>query len=88
MTAAAPLTLLESRAVEVRDPDALLNRVARDFPLNAFLESQRSGGFFHRSGILHVGQIAVSCSRHSPWRSVSTIPPSRPSPCPCPALAR
>ncbi|WP_172637154.1 helix-turn-helix domain-containing protein [Cyanobium gracile] len=61
-----PLTLLESRAVEVNDPAALLDRVARDFPLNAFLESQRSGGFFHRSGILHVGQIAVSCSRHSP----------------------
>ncbi len=66
MTATVPLTLLESRAVEVNDPAALLDRVARDFPLNAFLESQRSGGFFHRSGILHVGQIAVSCSRHSP----------------------
>ncbi len=66
MTATAPLTLLESRAVEVNDPAALLDRVARDFPLNAFLESPRSGGFFHRSGVIHVGQIAVSCSRHSP----------------------
>lgn len=66
MTATAPLTLLESRAVEVNDPAALLDRVARDFPLHAFLESPMSGGFFHRNGILHVGQIAVSCSRHSP----------------------
>ena len=49
MTATAPLTLLESRAVEVNDPAALLDRVARDFPLNAFLESQRSGGFFRLS---------------------------------------
>jgi AraC-like DNA-binding protein len=66
MTAMVPLTLLESRAVEVHDPAALLDRVARDFPLNAFLESPRSGGFFHRSGVIHMGQIAVSCSRHSP----------------------
>jgi AraC-like DNA-binding protein len=66
MTAMVPLTLLESRAVEVHDPAALLERVARDFPLNAFLDSSQRGGFFHRSGVIHVGKIAVSCSRHSP----------------------
>ncbi|MCT0230313.1 AraC family transcriptional regulator [Synechococcus sp. CS-1324] len=66
MTATPPLTLLESRAVEVNDPDALLGRVARNFPLNAFLEGPQCGGFFHRSGVIHVGDVAVSCSRHSP----------------------
>ncbi len=66
MTAGAPLTLLESRAVEVRDPDALLGRVAQTFPLNAFLEGPQAHGFFHRSGVIHVGGVAVSCSRHSP----------------------
>ncbi len=66
MTASAPLTLLESRAVEVNDTEALLDRVAREFPLNAFLETSREGAFFHRSGVVHLGQIAVSCSRHSP----------------------
>jgi AraC-like DNA-binding protein len=61
-----PLTLMESRAVDVRDPEALLGRVARDFPLNAFLEGPQAHGFFHRSGVIHLGGVAVSCSRHSP----------------------
>jgi AraC-like DNA-binding protein len=65
-TSTRPLTLLESRAVEVTDPAALLSRVARNFPLNAFLEGPQGQGFFHRSGVVHVGGVAVSCSRHSP----------------------
>ncbi|WP_159815982.1 helix-turn-helix domain-containing protein [Cyanobium sp. Copco_Reservoir_LC18] len=65
-TGMVPLTLLESRAVEVTDSDALLARVSQNFPLNAFLESPLGGAFFHRSGVIHVGDVAVSCSRHSP----------------------
>ncbi|MCP9857705.1 MULTISPECIES: hypothetical protein [unclassified Cyanobium] len=29
------------------------------------LESPHSGGLVHRSGVIHMGQIAMSCSRHS-----------------------
>jgi AraC-like DNA-binding protein len=65
-TRSLPLTLLESRAVEVTDSAALLARVARNFPLSAFLEGPQDRGFFHRSGVIHVGEVAVSCSRHSP----------------------
>lgn len=65
-TGTVPLTLLESRAVEVTDSAALLSRVAQNFPLSAFLEGPQDQGFFHRSGVIHVGDVAVSCSRHAP----------------------
>ncbi len=65
-TGTVPLTLLESRAVEVTDSAALLARVAQTFPLSAFLEGPQERGFFHRSGVICVGDVAVSCSRHSP----------------------
>lgn len=62
----APLSVLESRAVELHDPTSLMERVARSMPLTAFLEGPQPEGFFHRSGVVSVGDVAVSCSVHSP----------------------
>ncbi|MCP9842057.1 helix-turn-helix transcriptional regulator [Synechococcus sp. J7-Johnson] len=63
---AAPLALFEALAVEIRDPDELEQRVARNLPLKACLERQQAGGLLHRSGVFALESLRVSCSDHSP----------------------
>lgn len=61
-----PLTVLESQAVALDDPTALLERVAQTMPLLGFLEGPQCSGFYHRSGVMQLGEATVSCSRHAP----------------------
>ncbi len=61
-----PLPFLEAVAVELNDPDRLRDRIHRSLPLRAFLETNREPHFFHRSGVVQVGDLPVSCSLHSP----------------------
>ncbi len=58
--------MLESQAVALDDPAALLERVAQTMPLLGFLEGPQCSGFYHRSGVMQLGEATISCSRHAP----------------------